>query len=70
MIYRIRQFFWNLWWIKIRGYEPLKESMMGSIEDQKKKNQCKHQWKLVKGIVFEYILVDARCDKCGTSRGI
>ena len=70
MIYRIRKFFWNLWWVKTRGFRPLKESTFGSMEKVREINNCKHQWKHTKGIIFEYILVDARCEKCGTSRGI
>lgn len=70
MIYNIRKFFWNLWWVKIKGHKHLKESMFGSMEKVKEINKCPHQWKPVKGIIFEYILVDARCEKCGTSRGI
>lgn len=68
--YRIKQFFWYIWWVKIRRHKPLKESTFGSLEKVKEINKCKHKWKPIKGIIFEYILVDARCEKCGSSKGI
>ena len=70
MIFKIKSFFWRIWWINIRGFKPLKESVFGSLEEQIKINKCSHKWKPVKVIIFEYILVDARCDKCGTSKGV
>lgn len=68
MIYRIRQFFWNFWWIKIRRFRPIKESTFGSLEKVKETNNCEHRWKPIKGIIFEYILVNAQCEKCKTFR--
>ncbi|MEK6883919.1 MAG: hypothetical protein AABY22_30090 [Nanoarchaeota archaeon] len=45
--------------------EPIKESMFGSLEQQKKQAICLHEWKEKKGIIFDYIVVSSRCKLCG-----
>ena len=66
-VYRIKSILLNLWWTNIRNYKPIKKmSVLGSFEQVKKINDCSHEWKLFKGIIFDYILVNARCNLCGT----
>ena len=47
-------------------YPFLKESMFGSLEQQKRQAVCLHEWKEKKGIIFDYIVVSSRCKLCGT----
>lgn len=46
----------------------LRESVMGSAEDQRRKAGCAHVWIKLRGKLFGYMIVRARCRSCGTYR--
>lgn len=46
----------------------LRESVMGSAADQKRKAGCDHRWVKLRGVLFGYMVVRGRCRDCGTYR--
>ena len=47
-----------------------KESLFGNNEQVKQISKCFHDWKPKRGILFNYMLVFAKCDICKTWFGI
>jgi len=47
----------------------IKQSVFGSREEVANMAACYHEWEPLHGVIFDYILVDAKCEKCGTFWG-